>query len=227
LQAGAIGEIRLMRAYWNGPGVAPRRVGGGSSELAQQLRNWTQSSWLSGGPLVDQHVHNLDVINWLQSARPVSAQGQGNPSHRADQDPREFACQSFVEFTYADGAKLWSQCRRLPGCWNNVSEHVHGTAGRADLSGGKIYGGDGELVWRSAARRSGPQQQQHEVLAALRRGELVNEAEIGATATLTAILGRQAAATGQTVSWDETFHSQAGLPAVDKLHTLDPLPPIA
>ena len=101
---------------------APRRAAAGQSELAQQLRNWTHFPWLSGGPLVDQHVHNLDVINWLQDARPVSAQGQGSQSRRAGQDSREFSHPSFVEFTYADGSRLWSQCRQIAGCWNNVSE---------------------------------------------------------------------------------------------------------
>ena len=80
---------------------------------------------------------------------------------------------------------------------------------------------------RSVAPRSGPQQQQHDVFAALRRGDPLNEADWGVTSTMTAILGRQAAATGQIVSWDEAFHSEIALAAVDGLHALDQAPPHA
>jgi predicted dehydrogenase len=214
LQSGAIGEIRLARAYWNSmpQGVPERRAG--QSELDYQLRNWQHFDWLSGRPVVEQHIHNLDVINWLKQSHPVSAQGQGGRASGMTGGGSEASDQHFVEYTYPDGTKLISQCRRAAGCWNNVSEHAHGTRGRADISGGKIYDSDGAIVWQTRESRSGHELQQHSLFAALRGGELPNDGEASAISTLTSILGRMAAESGQWVTWDEMLNSSAQLARV-------------
>jgi predicted dehydrogenase len=227
LQDDAIGEIRLMRTYWNGGTVASRARHRQHSELEHQLRNWSHFVWLSGDPLVEQHVHNLDVINWLKRGSPVSAQGQGGCSRSAGAEQGQVFDHHFIEYTYADGAKLMSQCRRLSGCWQNVAEHAGGTRGHADISGGRIFDAAGKLIWRTQAERGGHQQELNHLLAALRRGELVAEGASGAASTMTAILGRMASYSGQLVHWEPSLQSSASLADVQQLQSLRALAPVA
>jgi len=210
LRDGAIGEIRLLRVYWNAATRAARHAAV-RDERVNQLRNWHACPWLSGDAIVEQHVQNLDVANWVQSAHPVSAHGQAG---------RIATCRAssgfdyhFVEFTFADGTKLMSQCRQSAGCWNNVSEHALGTEGHADISGGKIYDRSRKLVWHTRAPRGGHQQEQHDLIGGLRKGQLAAEGEYGALSTMTAILGRTAAQSGQWLTWDEAF-KQGGEPQI-------------
>ena len=104
-----------------------------------------------------------------------------------------------------------SQCRRIDGCWNSVAEHAHGTTGRADITGGKIYDNTGQLLWRTQAERDGHRRQMEALIAGIRRGEPIQNVEQGALSTLTAILGRQATYTGQLVTWHEALAAQQPL----------------
>ena len=125
--------------YWNAAAASAIRPVSAGDDWEYAVRNWHLCPWLSGGAVVEQHVQNLDVANWLKGAAPVVAQGQaGRVAGQRSVPASEFDYQ-FVEYTFADGTKLMSQCRQLAGCWNNVSEHALGTDGHADISGGKIY----------------------------------------------------------------------------------------
>ena len=137
LRDGAIGDIVLTRVYRNSEPllVCPRHRD--QTELAFQLRNWPWFTWLGGDFIVDRLVHSLDVINWLKDDYPVSAQGQGGHLAGARSKIGEIFDHHMVEFTYADGSKLVSQCRHVPQTWNRISEHAHGTQryGRPERGG--------------------------------------------------------------------------------------------
>jgi predicted dehydrogenase len=211
LQDGAIGAIRLLRCYWNSDGVwtEPRRPA--MSEMEYQMRNWYYFNWLCGDHIVEQHIHNLDVCNWIQRATPVSAQGQGGRAVRVGPDTGEIFDHHFVEFTYADGTKLFSQCRHVPGCWTSVSEHATGRDGWADVGAGRIAR-TGGWEWRYEGEAADPYQVEHDRLfAAIRQGREFDEAENGALSTLTAILGRMATYSGREVHWDEALASELSL----------------
>ena len=132
----------------------------------------------------------------------------------------------FVEFTYEDGTKLYSQCRHIPNTWRNVSEHAHGTKGFADISGGRIYDTKGKLIWRTKGSRGGHQQEHHDLFAALAAGEIPNEGEYGAKSTMTAIMGRMCTYSGQKVTWDEAIHSELKLADTDALTSFDSKAPV-
>ena len=228
LQDGAIGEPVFARAYWNGNATAMRPRQPQQSELEYQLRNWCHFTWLGGDQISEQHIHNLDVINWLMDAHPTEAQGQGGRNSQDALSGQTFD-HHMVEFTYARGAKLLSQCRQQRGCWNGVGEHVHGTKGSADIGNAKICDVQGNLVWQSDAAESkgrGWQQQQHDLVTALRRGEAPNEADYGVQSTMTAILGRMATYSGKIVKWDDAISSSIRLADSDGLLCLDDEPPI-
>ncbi len=206
LQDGAVGDMLLFRAYWNGNTPWVRRRKPGQTEMEYQMRNWYYFNWLCGDHIVEQHIHNLDVINWLRGEHPASAGGMGGRQVRTGKDHGEIFDHHFVEFTYADGSKMFSQCRHMPGCWQHVGEHVHGTRGTANIGNSNI---EGSSPWRYRGPSPDPYQVEHDDLfASIRGGHPVNEAEYGAHSTMTAILGRMATYSGRIVTWDEAIQSQ-------------------
>lgn len=226
-QDGAIGDIVLTRAYWNNDGVWVRPREAKQTELEYQCRNWYYFNWLCGDHINEQHIHNLDVINWLMNDYPTEAQGQGGRQVRVEKQYGEIYDHHFVEFTYKTGAKLLSQCRHQRNTWSSVSEFAHGSKGHADLSGGKIYDVKGQLVWESDDHNhDGWQQEHHDLFHALRAGERPNEGDYGAKSTMTAIFGRMATYTGKTLTWDQAFNSNVVLCDVDSLTSFEQEPPV-
>jgi predicted dehydrogenase len=209
---GAIGELMSMRCYWNtgfpGKTTIPR---GGMTELEYQVRNWYFFTWLSGDHICEQHVHNLDVCNWVRDGHPVEAQGQGGRQMRVGKEYGDIYDHHMIEFTYADGLKLHSQCRQIPGCWSQVGESLTGTRGTLNMAVAATIEVDGKRTWRSTSSKMGKKgayQIEHDVLFdAIRNGKPHNEADYGAISTMTGILGRMASYTGRVVSWEEAFNS--------------------
>ncbi|MEM9646682.1 MAG: Gfo/Idh/MocA family oxidoreductase, partial [Planctomycetota bacterium] len=234
LQNGAIGDFILARAYWNGSGVWVRPRKEGMTELEYQMRNWYYFTWLCGDHIDEQHIHNLDVINWLMGGHPTECQGQGGRQVRTGIDNGEIFDHHMVEFTYGDtdygkGTKMLSQCRHIRSCWNSVSEHVHGTKGYCDISKATIYKPNGEVAWESEAKeilQKGWQQEHHDLFSALRRGEVPNEAEYGAHSTMTAVMGRMATYGGKLVKWDDAIASEIQLADTDAMSSFDSEAPL-
>jgi len=223
---GAIGEIVCLRVYWNGGGVWVRPRQADQTELEYQLRNWYYFNWIGGDHIVEQHIHNLDVGNWLMKDHPAECNGMGGRQVRTGKEYGEIFDHHFCEFTYANGVRMFSQCRHIRGCWNVVSEHAHGTKGSADISGAKIYGAGGELIWSGKGGGGGHQEEHYDLFAALRKGEIYNEAECGAHSTMTAIMGRLATYSGKVVKWDEALNSNVALADVDRLRSFQDEAPV-
>jgi len=203
LHDGAIGEIPLTRVYWNGGGIWNRGRAEGMTEMQYQVHNWYHFCWLSGDNIGEQHVHNLDIGNWVRDDHPVEANGMGGCTARylgGNKGTGQIFDHHFVEFTYADGTKMYSQCRHMRGCWGAVFEAAHGTKGTSSCSG-RI---EGENEWRFSGRGvGGHQQEQTDLIATLRAGKRYNEGFYGATSSMTAVLGRVANYSGKVVKWDD------------------------
>ncbi|MCI0492452.1 MAG: Gfo/Idh/MocA family oxidoreductase [Planctomycetes bacterium] len=210
LQDGAIGDILYTRVYWNSGGLWVRPRQPSQTEMEYQMRNWYYFNWLCGDHIVEQHIHNLDVSNWLRGMHPAEAQGMGGRQVRTGKEYGQIFDHHFVEFTYPDGTKMFSQCRHIDGCFNEVDEFAHGMKGTADIGQGRIEGADGK--WRCSAKPvDAHHQEHHDLFAALRRGEVYNEGDNGAIATMTSILGRMATYSGKVVKWDEALQSTVDL----------------
>ena len=230
LHDGAIGDIVAMRAYWNGstPWVRKRaeleaKAGRKLTEMEYQMRNWYYFVWICGDHIVEQHIHNLDVINWLKNGYPVNARGNGGCETRTGPDYGEIFDHHVVEFEYADGSVCFSQCRHQQGCWQEVSEYAIGTKGRCRID---RYAITGENAWRQPREESGrnPYQQEHDdFFDAIRHDKPFNEAEYGAKSTMTAILGRMATYSGKTLTWDDALNSK--LSVMPKTFDWDAQPP--
>lgn len=214
LQDGAIGEILFTRVYWNSGELWLRTrtdfanaYGHEPTEMEYQINNWYYFNWLCGDHIVEQHIHNIDVSNWLKGAHPVSARGMGGREVRTSNDFGQIFDHHSVEFTYEDGSTMMSQCRHQNGCWNKVAEFATGTKGSSEVSR-KMIESAGEK-WRYRGEPIDPYQQEHDDLfAAIRNDTPFNEMEYGAHSTMTAIMGRMATYSGKQVSWEKAINSE-------------------
>ncbi len=238
LQDGEIGRIVATRAYWNGDGVWVRPRKDDQTEMEYQMRNWYYFNWLCGDHITEQHIHNLDVINWLMGGPPTMAQGQGGRQVRTGKEYGEIYDHHFVEFSYekdGDRSILLSQCRHIANCWSSVSEYAHGSDGWCDIGDGRIFDTKGNLKWefnrkdssgKSLNLHDGHQQEHHDLFAALRRGDIPNEGDYGAYSSMTSVLGRMATYSGREIRWDEALASQLIVSPVEQFHSFDDKPPV-
>ena len=217
LQGGEAGEILAMRVYWNGGPVGPKArradlekaLGRPPTEMEYQLRNWYMFNWLCGDHIVEQHIHNLDVANWVLNGYPVRALGMGGRAYQKGLDSGEIFDHHAVQYEYANGVRVFSECRQIPGCWNSVSEHVHGTKGSSNVGNYTITGAN---AWKYRGGGKDPYQQEHDDLFdAIRNDKPYNEAEYGALSSLTAILGRMCTNSGKEITWEEALNSKIDL----------------
>ena len=209
LHDGVIGRLLFTRVYFNSGGVWTRPRAEGQTEMQYQVNNWYYFNWLSGDHITEQHVHDLDVSNWIMGGPPVRANGMGGREVRKGPDHGEIFDHHSIEYDYADGTKMFSFCRHIRNCWNSFSEHAHGTKGWAGIQGhgsSAIYpDGKDPLTWKRG--KDGHQVEHDDLFAALLAGEPYNEGDYGATSSMTAILGRMATYSGKVVNWDEALNS--------------------
>ena len=212
IQSGAIGRIISARCAWNMGGLWMNEPRPEWSDMEWQLRNWLYFTWLSGDHIVEQHVHNIDVINWALAAHPIRAVGMGGRQVRTDSNFGNVFDHFAIEYEYPQGVFVTSMCRQTDGCASRVAEAVHGCDGWCDLSPGNAVI-RGRSPWRFEGRNGNPYLQEHLDLVASINGqrERVNEARSVAESTLSAIMGRMSAYSGQEVTWDQAMNSTLDL----------------
>jgi myo-inositol 2-dehydrogenase/D-chiro-inositol 1-dehydrogenase len=227
---GALGTITSARCYWNQGGLWHRNREEGMTDVAWQLRNWLYFTWLSGDHICEQHIHNLDVVNWaLGNSHPERAVGLGGRQVRTGPEFGHIFDHFAVDFTYPNNVHVTSMCRQIEGCDGNVSEAVVGTRG---VWASNSPGITGERAWRYPnVRRMDPDpyQEEHNALyRAIRNGPRINDLKNVAESTLTAIMGRTACYTGKEVTWQQVLNTRQSLmPANLTWDTPMPVPPVA
>jgi predicted dehydrogenase len=226
---GAIGDIVAARCYWNQGAIWFRDRRQGMTDLDYQLHNWYHFVWLCGDHHVEQHVHNLDVVNWATGKHPVRAVGMGGRV-RPYSDPNvDGHIYNFfaIDYEYPGGVHVLSMSRQIPNCENSVSEALVGTKGTCQVNAYTINGQ--QVLSRQEGRgATNPYVQEHtDLIASIRSGKPLNELKNVAESTLTAILGRMSAYTGKAITWDQALNSQEDLmPASLESGNL-PVPPLA
>ncbi|HTK74043.1 MAG TPA: Gfo/Idh/MocA family oxidoreductase [Gemmataceae bacterium] len=208
---GAIGDVLAIHASYNTGTLWNRDRTPEMTDMQWQMRNWYYFTWLSGDHIVEQHIHNLDKAAWvLKNTYPISAVGLGGRQVRTDPKFGHIYDHHAVIFEYQNGTKVFSFCRQMAKCFNDVSDHVIGTKGSAQMMRHTI---DGATQWRFPRGRSENmyQVEHNELFAAIRAGELINDGDFMAKSTLMGILGRMATYTGQKVTWEQALNSQENL----------------
>ena len=226
LHGGDIGTITSGRCYWNQGSLWHRDRTPQMSDLEWQLRNWLYFTWLSGDHICEQHVHNLDVINWALNAHPERAVGMGGRQARTGREFGNIYDHFAIDYEYPNGVHVLSMCRQIAGCANNVSEALAGTRGRWSSQRQAITG---ERPWAFRAQDNDPYQQEHVALIqSIRAGRPINDLRNVAHSTLTAIMGRMSAYTGRQITWDQALNAEGNLmPANLAFDMRLPVPPVA
>jgi predicted dehydrogenase len=226
VQDGMIGEITSGQAWWNNDGVWVKMRQPGQTEMEYQMRNWYYFNWLCGDHINEQHIHNIDVMNWFKGGYPVKAQGMGGRQVRTGKEYGEIFDHHYVEFQYADGSILNSQCRHIKGTYAKVDEYLVGTKGHVKCGAAEIYS-KGKVRYKYDKKdENNPYQTEHdELFAAIAKGEYkFADAENGAKSTMTAIMGRLATYTGEVIDWDKAIIS--GLNIMPSTYAWDAEPPV-
>ena len=226
IQEGIIGEITGGNVYWNQGMLWYRERQAGWSDMEWMIRDWVNWKWLSGDHIVEQHVHNIDVFTWMTGKHPLKATAFGSRQRRVTGDQYD---NFSVDFEFENGVHLHSMCRQIDGCSSNISEHIQGTKG-VWHSSGEIYDLQGNLLWKyddeaakNAFSQHNPYVLEHvDWVNHIRKGETHVEAAETALSTLAGIMGREAAYTGETVTWDAMSASSLDyMPADLKIGPMD------
>jgi predicted dehydrogenase len=199
IRDGAIGEIVGGQCYWNQGDLWVIKQTPEMSDMEWQCRNWLYFTWTSGDHIVEQHVHNIDVMNWAFDATPVKVMGMGGRQVRTAPEYGNIFDHFAVEFEYPNGARIMSMCRQTKGCADRVEEKIVGTKGHA-FGYGEISGPN---AWKFEAEEPNPYVVEHaDLIASIRDGKPLNEGRRIAESTMCAIMGRMSAYTGRAISWD-------------------------
>ena len=231
VQNGAIGEIVSAHIIRNGGSLWVIKRQPGMSDMEYMLRNWANFCWLSGDHIVEQFIHEIDVMNWYIGKNPVKAMGWGGRQRRVTGDQYDFFS---VEYLYDNGMHTHCAARQITGCSNLTKQLITGTEGFANAKG-QIYNLKGEEVWKYPTPEEGstdttwkvtdPYVQEHiNLVTAIRRGEYLSDAEAQINSTLITIMGRMSAYTGKDVTWEEVMNSDMYLGP--KTYVFGPVPGI-
>ena len=208
---GAIGDVLNGQVYWNQGGLWSIEKTPAMSDAEWQIRNWLYFTWLSGDHIVEQHVHNIDVANWVMNATPVRAVGVGGRASRVQPVYGHIYDHFAVDYEYPNGVHIMSMARQIQGARGRNGEWFQGTKGKVFTSEGgqpRVEGTNG-WEWQRPEGFVQPMQQEHnDLIASIKAGKPRNDLKRIAESTLTAIMGRMAAYTGLPVTWEQALNSK-------------------
>lgn len=229
LEAGAIGRILSANVWWNQGPLWVNKKDPRWSDMEWQIRNWLYFTWLSGDHIVEQHVHNLDVMNWAMGGHPKSCMAMGGRQVRTQPEYGHIFDHFAVQYTYNNGAVGNSQCRQIDGCAGRVAEQIIGADGELNSTSGSAEI-SGKNPWKHPRKDNNePYVTEHtDLVNSIIAGKPLNEAQRIAESTLTAIMGRMSAYTGKEITWEQALNSKLDLtPPAFSFDTPMPVPEVA
>src|SRR6266508_4419939 len=241
IQSGQVGDIILMRSYRvHGPAAecfVPKNPGK-LPDVLYQVQKFHAFLWASGGLFSDFNIHNIDECCWMKDAWPVKAEGMGGRHYRGDNVDQNFDTYE-IEYTFADGAKLFFQGRCIDGCATHFASYAHGSKGLAQIAGNghspakcRIWNCQdmaAKPTWAFPPPEPNPYQLEfNHLLEAIRKDKPYNEVKRGAEVSLVTSMGRMAAHTGQVITFDQMLKCEHEFaPNVHKLTMDGPAPLLA
>jgi myo-inositol 2-dehydrogenase / D-chiro-inositol 1-dehydrogenase len=229
--SGEIGDIVSAHIIRNGGSLWVIKRQKGWTDMEYMLRNWANFCWLSGDHIVEQFIHEIDVMNWYLGKNPVKAMAWGGRQRRVTGDQYDFFS---VEYVYDNGMQTHCAARQITGCSNLTKQLITCTEGFADAKG-TLYNLKGEEIWKYPYPEEGaadqtwkvkdPYVQEHiNLVTGIRSGNIVNDAEAQVNSTLITIMARMSAYTGKDVTWEELMNSDLYLGP--KTYAFGPVPGI-
>ena len=215
VQRGLIGEIQAVNIYWNTGKHWLKYKEKGWTDIEWMIRDWGNWTWLSGDHIVEQHIHNIDVVNWFLGRKPVKCTGFGAHQRRATGDQYDMFA---VDYLYEGGIHVNSLCRQIDGCSNNISERILGTKGSwssngviKDLQGNVLWKYDKDKEEKIFAQTNAFVLEHVNLVNHIRDNKPVSHAEETALSTMVAVMGRISAYTGSDITWDQVMQSDMNL----------------
>jgi predicted dehydrogenase len=205
---GQIGEIiAIQEHYLRGPyGLRERKPEW--NEMQYQLQNWYHFNWLSGDDFAQSLIHNISVTSWVVGdIAPLQAWGMGGRQICVEPKYGDAFDHQSVVYEYANGIRIFGYCRDIPGCYNETSDIILGTKGRAFMPGRPQI--EGEKPWRYEGSKANMYDVEHkELFESIRAGKPLNNGKYMCICTLLGIMAQLAAYTGQQITWDQLMKSQ-------------------
>jgi predicted dehydrogenase len=243
IQNGELGDVILMRGYrMHGPAgffespPKPANI----SDLDYQVRRFHSFLWASGGNYSDFYIHHIDHLCWMKNGWPVKAQGVGGRHYKTDENGVPFVDQNFdsysVEYTFADGSKMYFDGRCITGAEGIYSSYVHGSKGMAIAARANDFNGPAAIfrgqnpdptkqAWVSTVNNNPYQTEWDILISAIRNDKPHNEVRRGVEASVATSLGRAAAHTAREITFEEMLNSDHEFaPGLDKLTKDSPAP---
>ena len=204
IQDGGIGDVVAAYAYWVGtPVIQQKERNPNWPDMTWQHRAWYSFVWICGDQIVEQHLHNIDVINWVMGTHPVKVVATGGVAWRPRQEIYGNIYDHIsADFEYANGVRMTSYCRQFPrGLHTNISEQVVGSKSRSNC---RDLGVKADVS---------PYVAEHTAMIASIRGDgpYINHAMPVAESTMTCIMARESAYSGQEITWDQIMASKLDL----------------
>jgi predicted dehydrogenase len=234
VDSGHIGDIVSAHIIRNGGSLWVIKRKPEWSDMEYMLRNWANFCWLSGDHIVEQFIHEVDVMNWFIGKIPVKAMGWGGRQRRITGDQYDFFS---VEYVYDNGMHTHCAARQISGCSNLTLQFFSGTDGNATVKGNGCSLSDltGKEIWHypypkpedpdQSKKVNDPYVQEHvNLVSAIRSGNVISDAEAQINSTLITIMGRMSAYTGKDVTWEEVMNSDLYLGP--KTYVFGPVPGI-
>jgi len=228
IHEGEIGDLVSGNVYFMAGARAPKEKKEEWSDMEWQIRNWYFFTWLSGDGIVEQHVHNIDLANWAVQDHPKHAIGYGGRQVRTDPSAGHIWDHFSVEYEYPDGQRISSMSEQMPRTYSRSSEYFVGTKGTATTDK-RVHRIDGQNFWEYEEDYPSSYELEHaDLIASIREGDPINEGQRIAESVMTGIMGREAAYTGQKVTWEQMMNSEQDLmpKRVTDFFSID-VPPVA
>jgi predicted dehydrogenase len=217
LEEQAVGDVVAIESRYLTAGLWHRGDEPAWSRMEYQMRNWLYFTWLSGDHIMEQAIHSIDKASWiLGDVAPLRATALGGRQQRVDPKYGNVYDHFSVFYEYPGGVRVSLSCRQQDGCSQDVEDRVLGSNGVAELVAHKLYDRQGKQTWRYRDKAPSMYRVEHEELfASIRNGEPINNGHYMCNSTRLALLGRLAAYTGATVSWDDCIKSNERLGPTD------------
>ncbi|TWT31579.1 Gfo/Idh/MocA family oxidoreductase [Blastopirellula retiformator] len=209
IKSGAIGDIVAIHETYLTGTLWYRQPQPDWTEMENQVRNWTYYTWLAGDIIAEQHIHSLDKALWLNDdAPPLVCEAIGGRQVRTEAKWGNIYDNFGVAYAFPNDVKVFSYCRQMAGCYNDVNDYVLGAKGKAAILSGTVTPNEGE-AWKYDGPGGNMYDLEHKALyEGIRSGNVINNGVYMTRSTLMAIMGRMAAYTGQKITWEMALNSQ-------------------
>ena len=221
LRSGKIGPLTLMNSYWILGNPPVREFKSPYPPEDQKIRHWALWTDYSGGPIVEQDCHGVDVLNWFAEAHPASAVGRGGVRYPLAYGDWTSDHHNIIYY-YPKGVEGWLISIKHTAGFRDVKEQFYGPQGMVETARTyyKWHGptqtaplrnaddlGDRSLIERAESKREITIDAVEAFFRSIVEKKPFSMAPGAAEATLTALLGRMAYETKREVTWEEMLRS--------------------